>query len=150
MKALKSPLMEYVPYRVPILKAMKRTTFSHFCARENVAEASDTLNRMWALGLMGILDYSLEDAVNNAASFFTTIQSTPLLPHMDRQVTHLYLLSILCQVICPKFSANFGGFGVTGKFFLCEITAIYPLALGKNQPLAKKLEKILGINLKGN
>jgi len=86
MKALKSPLMQYAPYRVPILKAVKRTAFSHFCAGESVAEASDTLNRMWALGLKGILDYSLEDAADNAAcdanlrQFLTTVKSTPLLP----------------------------------------------------------------------
>lgn len=86
MKVLKSPLMDYAPCRVPILKAVKRTVFSHFCAGETVAEASDTLTRMWALGLKGILDYSLEDAVDNAAcdgnlrQFLRTVESTPLLP----------------------------------------------------------------------
>lgn len=41
MKALKSPLTEYMPYRVPILKAVKRTTFSHFCAGENFKSTSE-------------------------------------------------------------------------------------------------------------
>jgi len=86
MKALILPLMNYAPYRVPILQAVKRTGFSHFCAGESVAEASVTLKRMQTLGLKGILNYSLEDAADNAAcdanlkQFLSTVDSTLLLP----------------------------------------------------------------------
>ena len=86
MKALRLPLMEYAPYRLPLLQAVKRTTFSHFCAGETVAEASITLNRMQTLGLKGILNYGMEDATDNTAcdanfrQFLTTIDSTALLP----------------------------------------------------------------------
>jgi len=86
MKALRSPLMEYAPYRVPLLQAVKRTVFSHFCAGESVAEAFSTLNRLQTLGLKGILNYGMEDATDNAAcdanlnQFLTTVDSTALLP----------------------------------------------------------------------
>eukprot|EP01018_Ginkgo_biloba_P034595 Gb_14261 [translate_table: standard] len=86
IKVLKSPLMKYAVYRVPILQGVKQTAYSHFCAGENVAEASATLQRMWELGLKGILDYSLEDASdnescdNNLQEFLKTVETTLLLP----------------------------------------------------------------------
>eukprot|EP00252_Welwitschia_mirabilis_P003623 TRINITY_DN1368_c0_g1_i2.p1 TRINITY_DN1368_c0_g1~~TRINITY_DN1368_c0_g1_i2.p1 ORF type:complete len:316 (+),score=32.31 TRINITY_DN1368_c0_g1_i2:597-1544(+) len=57
--------MKYSVSRRPLLYAVKKTAFSHFCAGETVAEASTTLNRMWSVGLKCILDYSLEDATDN-------------------------------------------------------------------------------------
>lgn len=78
--------MDYAPYRAPLLWAVKRTVFSHFCAGETVAEASITLKRMQALGLKGVLNYSMEDATDDAAchanlkQFLTTVDSTLLLP----------------------------------------------------------------------
>eukprot|EP01018_Ginkgo_biloba_P034593 Gb_14263 [translate_table: standard] len=86
IKLLKSPLMKYAVCRVPLLEVIKRTSYSHFCAGENVAEASLTLQRMWELGLKGILDYSLEDATdndscdNNLKEFLKTVDATLLLP----------------------------------------------------------------------
>uniref|UniRef100_A0A0C9S838 Proline dehydrogenase n=2 Tax=Wollemia nobilis TaxID=56998 RepID=A0A0C9S838_9CONI len=86
IKVLKSPLMKPAVFRIPLLQAVKRTAYSHFCAGENVAEASATLQRMWELGLKGILDYSLEDATDNACcdknlqEFLNTINTTLRLP----------------------------------------------------------------------
>ncbi|KAH9324366.1 hypothetical protein KI387_004544, partial [Taxus chinensis] len=86
IKVLKSPLMNHAAFRIPLLQAVKQTAYSHFCAGENVAEASATLRRMWELGLKGILDYSLEDATgniscdNNLHEFLNTVQTTLRLP----------------------------------------------------------------------
>lgn len=86
IKVLKSPLMSYAVYRRPLLAMVKRTAFSHFCAGDGVAEASKTLQRMWELGLKSILDYSLEDAMDNSScdrnliGFMQTIQQTKQLP----------------------------------------------------------------------
>ncbi|KAH7278970.1 hypothetical protein KP509_38G067100 [Ceratopteris richardii] len=66
-RLLKSPLMNFAWYRRPLLSVVKRTAYSHFCAGEDVAEASQTIQRMWELGLKSILDYSLEDATDNAS-----------------------------------------------------------------------------------
>ncbi|KAH9324368.1 hypothetical protein KI387_004546, partial [Taxus chinensis] len=86
IKLLKSPLFKYAAFRIPVLYAVKQTAYSHFCAGENVVEASATLRRMWELGLKGILDYSLEDATdnvscdNNLQEFLNTVQTTLRLP----------------------------------------------------------------------
>ncbi|KAJ7559511.1 hypothetical protein O6H91_04G088700 [Diphasiastrum complanatum] len=83
---LKSPLMDRSFFRVPTLWMVKNSVYEHFCAGENVAEASKTLQRMWEQGLQGILDYSLEDAIDNIScdenlrGFVNTIQTTRELP----------------------------------------------------------------------
>eukprot|EP00249_Psilotum_nudum_P017957 c26571_g1_i2 orf=245-2032(-) len=85
IKILKSPIMNSL-LRGPILWMVKRTVFSHFCAGEDVGEASETLRRTWELGLRCILDYSLEDAMDNIScdlnleGFLKTIYQTHLLP----------------------------------------------------------------------
>ncbi|KAI5068475.1 hypothetical protein GOP47_0016820 [Adiantum capillus-veneris] len=85
-KVLKSPLMKFFFYKQPLLAMVKRTAYSHFCAGENVKEASRTLQRMWELGLKSILDYSLEDAVDNNScdsnlkGFLQTIVQSKQLP----------------------------------------------------------------------
>lgn len=102
MKALRLPLMEYAAYRVPLLQAVKRTTFSHLCAGENIAEVSNTLNRLQMLGLKGILNYGLEDAADNAAcdanlnQFLSTVDSTSMLP--PRSVS---FVCVKITAICP-------------------------------------------------
>lgn len=86
IKALTLPLMEYAPYRLPLLQALKLTVFSHFCGGESIAEASITLKRMQALGLKAVLNYAMEDAADNTAcdanlnQFLATVDSTPQLP----------------------------------------------------------------------
>ncbi|GLJ42502.1 hypothetical protein SUGI_0880940 [Cryptomeria japonica] len=86
IKVLRLPLMKHAAFRIPVLQAVKQTAYSHFCAGENVAEASATLQRMWELGLKGILDYSLEDATDNDScdqnlqGFLNTVQTTLRLP----------------------------------------------------------------------
>ena len=83
---MRSPLMEYAAFRKPLLAIVKKTAYSHFCAGEDVEEASMTLQRMWELGLQSILDYSLEDAMDNDAcdanlrGFLRTVLTTQQLP----------------------------------------------------------------------
>lgn len=83
---LTSRLMRLALIRVPVNQVVKWTVYSHFCAGENVDEASRTLQRMWELGLRGILDYSCEDATDNKScdenlkKFIQVIQQTNQLP----------------------------------------------------------------------
>ena len=65
IKILKSRSIESPLVRAAVLPVLKRTAYSHFCAGENVEEASRTLTRMWQLGLRGIMTYGLEDATDN-------------------------------------------------------------------------------------
>ncbi|KAH9572963.1 hypothetical protein CY35_02G179900 [Sphagnum magellanicum] len=86
IKVLTSPLMQSALFRVPLLQAVKYTAYSHFCAGENIAEASTTLKNMWKLGLRGILDYGLEDATDsqscdkNLADFVNVVHQSAVLP----------------------------------------------------------------------
>lgn len=79
--AMKSPL-----FRAAVLPVLKRTAYSHFCAGENVEEASRTLTRMWQLGLRGIMGYGLEDATDsescdeNLEKFVQVVLQTSQLP----------------------------------------------------------------------
>jgi hypothetical protein len=58
--------------------------------------------------------------------------------HPDLHVTHLYPISNLYQIICPKLFAKFSGFGVTGKFRVWEDDDhLSSCSSGKSQPLAK-------------
>ncbi|XP_042494681.1 proline dehydrogenase 2, mitochondrial-like [Macadamia integrifolia] len=83
---MKSKLVETPISREIILKVVKHTFYEHFCAGENVEEASRTLQKLWNNGLRGILDYGLEDAVDNEScdrnlqEFLNTVDSTKLLP----------------------------------------------------------------------
>lgn len=55
---LSSPrIMTWRSLASPLLWAVKRTAHAHFCAGETVEEACHTLERMWSLGLRGILDF---------------------------------------------------------------------------------------------
>ncbi|XP_024375161.1 proline dehydrogenase 2, mitochondrial isoform X2 [Physcomitrium patens] len=86
VKVLTSPWMEVYPVRAVALWGVKHTVYSHFCAGQNIEEASETLQRMWELGLRGILDYGLEDAIDNAScdrnleKFLQVVRQTSLLP----------------------------------------------------------------------
>lgn len=86
LKVLTSPMMKYALFQVPVNHVVKRTAYSHFCAGEDVEEASKTLKRMWELGLRGILDYSSEDATDNKScdknleKFIQVVQQTSQLP----------------------------------------------------------------------
>ncbi|KAL3685232.1 hypothetical protein R1sor_003254 [Riccia sorocarpa] len=102
MKVLTSPLMKSRILSAPIFWTVKRTAYAHFCAGENSAEAALTLNRMWELGLRGILDYSLEDAEDsktcdeNTAGFLSTIQQTQSLPEGS-----VIFACVKISAICP-------------------------------------------------
>ncbi|KAJ4960899.1 hypothetical protein NE237_020809 [Protea cynaroides] len=86
IQVMKSRLMDTVIFREIILTVVKHTFYEHFCAGENVEEASRTLQGLWNDGLRGILDYGLEDAVDNEScdrnlqEFLNTVESTKLLP----------------------------------------------------------------------
>jgi len=67
IKTLTSPLMQSPLFQAPLHHVVKRTTYSHFCAGEDVADASATLERLWQLGLRGVFYYGMEDAVDNAS-----------------------------------------------------------------------------------
>lgn len=103
LNVLNSRLLRWPVTSTPLLWFIKRTTYKHFCAGENTVEAGQTLNRMWELGLRGVLDYSLEDAEDegicdaNCAGFLKTIASTKELP--DGSVSFICVkLSAICPV----------------------------------------------------
>ncbi|KAI3876565.1 hypothetical protein MKX03_013947 [Papaver bracteatum] len=83
---MKSRLMETMVFKSLILGVVKRTFYDHFCAGENLNEASRTLESLWDVGLKGIMDYGLEDANDNfscdrnLSEFLKTIESTKFLP----------------------------------------------------------------------
>lgn len=85
-RLLRSPLMRSRLLAAPVLFGLKRTAYAHFCAGETVDEAARTLERMWELGLHGILDFSVEDALTaetceqNLAGFLKSIAQTAQLP----------------------------------------------------------------------
>lgn len=103
LKVLTSPLMKYALFQVPINQMVKRTAYSHFCAGENVEEASRTLQRMWELGLRGILDYSSEDATDNMScdknleKFLQVVQQTNQLPQGSVS-TSCVKISAICPI----------------------------------------------------
>ncbi|MCL7035930.1 hypothetical protein MKW94_019892 [Papaver nudicaule] len=83
---MKSRLMETMVFKSLILGVVKHTFYDHFCAGENLDEASKTLEGLWDVGLKGIMDYGLEDANDNfscdrnLSEFLKTIESTKFLP----------------------------------------------------------------------
>lgn len=97
VKVLTSRLMDSVLFQTPVLAVLKNTAYSHFCAGEDVEEASKTLRRMWERGLRGIITYGLEDATDNDScdknleSFMKVVQQTSHLP--QGSVSHNSLLS---------------------------------------------------------
>lgn len=95
---LSSPkIMTWRTLASPLLWAVKRTAHAHFCAGETVEEACHTLERMWSLGLKGILDFSVEDAHDdetcdrNLQGFLTTIGHTSSLPQSSVRTRPLSL-----------------------------------------------------------
>lgn len=86
IKILTSNSMKSALFRAAVLPVLKRTAYSHFCAGENVEEASRTLTRMWQLGLRGIMTYGLEDATDsescdeNLEKFLQVVRQTRQLP----------------------------------------------------------------------
>ncbi|KAI3976817.1 hypothetical protein MKX01_008675 [Papaver californicum] len=83
---MKSRLMETMVFKSLILGVVKHTFYDHFCAGENLNEASKTLESLWNVGLKGIMDYGLEDANDNfscdrnLSEFLKTIESTRFFP----------------------------------------------------------------------
>lgn len=86
IKILTSDLIKSPLLRAAVLPVLNRTAYSHFCAGENVEEASRTLARMWELGLRGIMTYGLEDATDstscdqNLEKFLQVVRQTSQLP----------------------------------------------------------------------
>ncbi|XP_058111759.1 proline dehydrogenase 1, mitochondrial-like [Magnolia sinica] len=83
---MRSRLMENKYFRGMLMGIIKRSIYEHFCAGEDLEEASRTLQRLWDNGLRGILDYGLEDATDNEGcdrnleEFLKTVETTSLLP----------------------------------------------------------------------
>ncbi|XP_058112361.1 proline dehydrogenase 1, mitochondrial-like [Magnolia sinica] len=86
IKVMRSSLMENKYFRGVLMGIIKRSIYEHFCAGEDLEEASRTLQRLWDNGLRGILDYGLEDATDNEGcdrnleEFLKTVETTSLLP----------------------------------------------------------------------
>lgn len=86
IKVLTSNSTKSLLFRAAVLPVLKRTAYVHFCAGENVEEASRTLTRMWELGLRGIMTYGLEDATDsescdqNLEKFLQVVLQTNQLP----------------------------------------------------------------------
>ncbi|XP_043703346.1 proline dehydrogenase 2, mitochondrial-like [Telopea speciosissima] len=99
---MKSRLMETVIFREIILAVVKHTFYEHFCAGENVEEASRTLQRLWDNGLRGFLDKELEDAVDNEScdrnlqDYLNTVESTKFLP-----LSSVSFAIVKITAICP-------------------------------------------------
>ncbi|XP_010257831.1 PREDICTED: proline dehydrogenase 2, mitochondrial-like [Nelumbo nucifera] len=102
MWVMRSRLVETAIIREFILTTVKHTFYEHFCAGENVEEASRTLQRLWNDGLTGILDYSLEDATDNDScdrnleEFLKTVDSTKFLPPSS-----VSFACVKISAICP-------------------------------------------------
>lgn len=102
LKILNSRLLRWPVTSTPLLWLIKRTTYRHFCAGEDIVEAGHTLSRMWELGLRGVLDYSLEDAEDdadcdaNCDGFLKTIAATNELP--DGSVCSALSRNALCMM----------------------------------------------------
>ncbi|KAF5181142.1 Proline dehydrogenase 1 protein [Thalictrum thalictroides] len=83
---MRSRLIETPICKEIILATVKHTFYEHFCAGENLNEASKTLQKLWDDGLRGILDYGLEDAIDNKScdgnlnEFLKAVESTKMLP----------------------------------------------------------------------
>lgn len=86
--------------RGPVMWVVQNLAFTHFCAGENLTEASHTLSHMWhRLRLQGILNFALEDAPDDAScdSHFISFL------HSIRQTTQLPLESV--SFACVKITA---------------------------------------------
>lgn len=106
---MKSRLMDNMIPKKIVLGVVKNTFYKHFCAGENLEEASQTLQRIWDSGLRGILDYGLEDATDNAScdqnlnEFVQSVESTKLLPtssvsYACAKITAICPISLLKRV----------------------------------------------------
>ncbi|KAK8934041.1 hypothetical protein KSP39_PZI015995 [Platanthera zijinensis] len=99
MAVLKSPSVMSSP---AVMAAVRGTVYRQFCAGEGMEEAAETLRRLWKVGLRGILDYGLEDAVDgeacdrNLAGFLRTVDMTPALP-----ASSVSFACVKITAICP-------------------------------------------------
>ncbi|KAG9448674.1 hypothetical protein H6P81_008639 [Aristolochia fimbriata] len=86
VRLVRSRLMENGVFRSAMFGVLKRTVYAHFCAGEDVEEAKRTLEGLYREGLRGILDYGLEDAVDNSGcdtnlvEFLRTVEMASMLP----------------------------------------------------------------------
>ncbi|XP_006844178.2 proline dehydrogenase 2, mitochondrial isoform X2 [Amborella trichopoda] len=87
IRLMKSPsLLENPIFRQLGLPIIKKTLYDHFCAGEDMEEARGTLERLWGVGLRGVLDYGLEDAEDdlgcdeNLDQFLKTVEMASFLP----------------------------------------------------------------------
>eukprot|EP00899_Mesostigma_viride_P028364 jgi/Mesvir1/8712/Mv02644-RA.1 len=87
-------------YRGIAIAALRATSFRHFCAGSDAAEATETLQRLKQLGLRGILDYSVEDASDDRAC---DANLETLLGALDYALAHAPADSI--THVCLKMSS---------------------------------------------
>ncbi|CAI5471166.1 unnamed protein product [Closterium sp. Yama58-4] len=106
---LTSPVMRIPLVAAPVLWGVRKTAHKHFCAGETLEEAVATLDRMQQLGLKGILDFSVEDALDDATcdrnmeGFLRTIRmasqlSPPMVSFACVKITALCPLPVLERV----------------------------------------------------
>ncbi|CAI5521749.1 unnamed protein product [Closterium sp. Naga37s-1] len=106
---LTSPVMRIPLVAGPVLWGVRKTAHKHFCAGETLEEAVATLDRMQQLGLKGILDFSVEDALDdetcdrNMEGFLRTIRmasqlSPPMVSFACVKITALCPLPVLERV----------------------------------------------------
>ncbi|XP_068638816.1 proline dehydrogenase 1, mitochondrial-like [Aristolochia californica] len=102
VRLVRSSLMENSFFRKAMLSMLKRTVYAHFCAGEDVEEAKRTLEGLWQDGLRGILDYGLEDAVDNSGcdanldEFLRTVEMASMLP-----ANSVSFACVKISAICP-------------------------------------------------
>lgn len=138
IKVLKSPLMKLSLYKQPLLAIVKRTAYSHFCAGEDVSEASKTLQRMWELGLKSILDYSLEDAMDNSScdsnlkGFLQTIERTKHLPTGSVSYSCVKMTALCPLPLLERISSLLRWQHIHAEFSLPWKEDVLPLLVGES------------------
>ncbi|GAV60058.1 Pro_dh domain-containing protein [Cephalotus follicularis] len=86
MWVMKSRLMETDMVRDVISRVIRHTVFEHFCAGEDIVEATRCVRRINEAGLRGMLDFSVEHTRDNHAcdqnfeGFLKTVEATKSLP----------------------------------------------------------------------
>ncbi|KAL5725572.1 hypothetical protein ACHQM5_008704 [Ranunculus cassubicifolius] len=154
-----------------VLGVVKHSFYEHFCAGENLEEASKTLQRIWDSGLRGILDYGLEDATDNPScdrnlnEFINTVETTKLLPpssvsYACVKITAICPISLLKRVSdLLRWQHQNPSFGLPWKQdtfpVLCDSSPFYhtlerpePLTHEEEQDLQKALERVLKLSQK--
>ncbi|KAK6117646.1 hypothetical protein DH2020_048608 [Rehmannia glutinosa] len=99
---MNSRLMKSSIPRKMVLESIERTFYDHFCGGKTLGEADKTVKKLWDSGLRAMLDYGLENALDNAAcdrnldEFILTIDSTKLFA-----TSPVSFIVVKVTAICP-------------------------------------------------